>query len=169
MLSVISKGRIARAALAVAALAAVITAGQAWGTTGSGSVSTLLGRATYADPINVRRFGDDYWKIEVKAKPDLDVAIQSIVFQPGAQSGWHSHPGPVFISVVSGTMTFYESDDPDCEPVVRSAGQGFLDTGDHAHIARNESGAPAPNIVTYFAPPGAPLRIDEPDPGNCTF
>ena len=41
--------------------------------------------------------------------------------------------------------------------------------GDHAHIARNESGAPAQNVVTYFAPPGAVLRIDEPKPGNCPF
>ena len=75
----------------------------------------------------------------------------------------------VFITVMSGTMTFYESDDPDCQPIVRTAGQGFLDTGKHAHIARNESGAPATNVVTYFAPKGATLRIDEPDPGNCPF
>jgi hypothetical protein len=25
------------------------------------------------------------------------------------------------------------------------------------------------NIVTYFAPPGAALRIDQPNPGNCPF
>jgi quercetin dioxygenase-like cupin family protein len=128
-----------------------------------------VGRATFDDPVNVRRVRDDDWKVDVKAKPALDVAVQSIVFQPGAQSGWHSHPGPVFISVVAGTMTFYESDDPDCEPIVRHAGEGFLDTGDHAHIARNETAAPATNVVTYFAPPGAALRIDQPDPGNCPF
>jgi hypothetical protein len=41
--------------------------------------------------------------------------------------------------------------------------------GDHAHIARNESGLPAQNEVTYFAPVGAALRIDQPRPGNCPF
>jgi hypothetical protein len=66
-------------------------------------------------------------------------------------------------------MTFYESDDPDCKPVVKHAGEGFLDKGEHAHIARNESGATAINVVTYLVPPGAPLRIDEPSPGNCPF
>lgn len=66
-------------------------------------------------------------------------------------------------------MTFYESEDPDCLPIVRSAGQGYLDVGEHAHIARNESGAPAVNLVTYFAPVGAALRIDQPDPGHCPF
>jgi hypothetical protein len=49
------------------------------------------------------------------------------------------------------------------------AGQGYLDAGDHAHIARNETELPAQNVVTYFAPPGAVLRIDEPRPGNCPF
>ena len=141
-------------------------------TMGSGSTSTLLGRATFRDPdnqtFNVKRIAGD-WHMEIKAKPAFDIAVQSIVFQPGSQSGWHSHPGPVFIQVVSGTMTFYESDDPTCTPIVRTAGQSYLDKGDHAHIARNETDTPAQNLVTYFAPPGAALRIDEPSPGNCPF
>ena len=137
-------------------------------TVGSGSQSTLIGRATFAEPFKVKRKTGD-WEVDIHAKDPVDVAVQSITFQPGGQSGWHSHPGPVFIQVVSGTMTFYESDDPACSPIVRSAGQGYLDVGEHAHIARNESGAPATNVVTYFAPPGAPLRIDEPAPGNCPF
>jgi hypothetical protein len=141
-------------------------------TAGSGTSSTLLGRATFGDPVDqtfkVKRMTGD-WHVEIKAKPTLDLAVQSIVFQSGGQSGWHSHPGPVFIQVVSGTMTFYESDDPACTPIVRTAGQGYLDVGDHAHIARNETAAPAQNIVTYFAPPGAALRIDKPNPGNCPF
>jgi quercetin dioxygenase-like cupin family protein len=166
---VMSKVRLAKGVLAGAAVVAAISVGQAWGTSGSGTQSTLVGRATFDDPIYVRRVGEDNWKVSVKAKPALDVAVQSIVFQPGGQSGWHSHPGPVFISVVSGTMTFYESDDPDCEPIVRHAGEGYLDTGEHAHIARNETTAPATNVVTYFAPPGGALRIDQPDPGHCPF
>ena len=141
-------------------------------TLSSGSQSTLLGRATFADPsdptFKVKRISGD-WHAEVKATPNLDIAVQRIVFQPGGQSGWHRHPGPVFIEVVSGTMTFYMSDDPTCTPMVRSAGQGYLDVGEHAHIARNESGAPAENIVVYLAPQAAALRIDAPDPGNCPF
>jgi hypothetical protein len=141
-------------------------------TTSSGSQSTLLGRANFGNPLDatfkVKRITGD-WHVEVKAKPTLDLAVQRIVFQPGGQSGWHTHPGPVFIQVVSGVMTFYESDDPDCTPIVRSAGQGYLDVGAHAHIARNETGTVAENLVTYFAPPGAALRIDANAPGNCPF
>jgi hypothetical protein len=143
-------------------------------TLGSGTSSTLLGRANFSDPsdpvLKVKRITGD-WHMELKATPGFDLAIQTITFQPGGQSGWHSHPGFVLIQVVSGTMTFYESDDPSCTPIVRTAGQSYsyIDYGDHAHIARNESGSVAQNVVAYFVPPAAALRIDEPNPGNCSF
>jgi quercetin dioxygenase-like cupin family protein len=149
-------------------MAAAISAGLVWATPPSGTTSILIGRASY-EGFKVKRMGEDGWKVKVDADPALDIAVQRIVFQPGGQSGWHSHPGPVFISVVEGTMTFYESDDPDCVPIVRHAGEGFLDAGDHAHIARNETSDPATNVVTYLVPPGAALRIDEPSPGSCPF
>jgi quercetin dioxygenase-like cupin family protein len=157
----------------IAVALTIIPAGLIWGTPSSNSTSVLLGRATFRPTvgrvIQVQRILPPDWGVLVQARPSLDVAVQMITFQDGGQSGWHRHPGPVFISVVSGEMTFYESTDPDCKPTVRHAGEGFLDTGDHAHFARNESGATAINVVTYFAPEGAPLRIDEPNPGNCPF
>ncbi len=136
-------------------------------TLGSGSVSTVIGRATFSDQFKINRKTGD-WKIKVDSDP-MDIAVQQIVFPAHSHSGWHGHPGPVFIMVVEGTMTFYESGDPTCTPIVRTAGQGYLDRGDDAHIARNETELPARNIVTYFAPPGATLRIDKPSPGNCSF
>jgi hypothetical protein len=184
-----SKVQVLKRMLIGTALAAGIPAALVWATPNSGSTSTLLGRATFksfkverqqlpvSDP-SVGRWGGEadrnrrrrpIWEVEAEARPALDIATQTITFQPGGHSGWHSHPGPVFISVVSGTMTFYESDDPDCQPIVRNAGEGYLDTGEHAHIARNETSAPATNVVTYLVPPGAALRVDEPFPGNCPF
>ena len=155
------------------ALAAGIPAGLIWATSSSGTQSVLIGRATFkpttGDVLQVQRVQPPNWGVVVQARPSLDVAVQTITFDPNANSGWHSHPGPVFISVVQGEITFYEGDDPDCKPTVRHAGEGFLDVGDHAHIARNESGLPATSVVTYFVPPGAPLRIDAPNPGNCPF
>ena len=151
------------------AMVAAASGGVVRATPPSGTTSTLIGRATFDESFNIKRTGPDGWDVKVKATPNLDVVVQRIVFQPGGQSGWHSHPGPVFISVVEGTMTFYESDDPTCAPVVRHAGEGFLDVGDHAHLARNETSEPATNVVTYLIPPGLPPRTDEPNPGNCPF
>ena len=150
--------------------ALAVAVGLVRATPGSGTQSMLLGRATFEEAFKVKRVAPaDDWEVEVEASPALDVAVQMITFQPGGHSGWHRHPGPVFISVVAGEMTFYDSDDPNCAPIVRRAGQGFLDTGEHAHIARNETTQPATNVVTYFAPPGSPLRIDAPNPGTCPF
>jgi quercetin dioxygenase-like cupin family protein len=177
-----------------AALAAAISGAVVSATPGSGSQSTVLGRGRFeafdvsrrviapkdneSDAQAVRGKGKEsghrgrtIWKVEAEAEPAVDIATQMITFEPGGQSGWHTHPGPVFIAVIEGTMTFYESDDPDCEPIVRHAGEGFVDgqTDRHSHIARNETALPARNLVTYFAPPGAPLRNDAPNPGNCPF
>lgn len=151
---------------------AELRTGAALDATAPATTSTLLARSTFSDPkdqnLNVMRITDG-WHVDIKSKPAMDIAVQSINFPAGSNSGWHSHPGPVFIQVASGTMTFYESDDPTCTPEIRTAGQGYLDVGDHAHIARNESNLPAVNIVTYFAPPNATLKIPQPTPGNCPF
>ena len=149
--------------------------GDASFTMGTGTSSSVLAKATFSDPkdqnFDVKRITDG-WQMQIKSKPAFEMAVQKIVFQPHGQSGWHTHPGPVFIQVVAGTMTFYQSDDPTCSPIVRTAGQGYLDLGEHAHIARNETATPDTNVVIYFAPPGTPttgLKIDAPDPGTCPF
>jgi hypothetical protein len=159
-----SKARVALIFMATLIMAVTIYTGLVRATASTGS-STLVGRGTY-DEFKVKREMPGL-EIELKAKTDVDIATQIITFKSGTDSGWHKHPGPVFITVVSGTMTFYDSDDPDCSPVVVTAGKGFVDLGLHAHLARNESGLPATNAVTYFVPVGAPLRIDEPRPSNC--
>src|SRR5262249_1872533 len=69
-------------------------------TLGTGSTATLLGRATFADatngPFEIVRTMGSHWSVDVKADPNFDLAVQNIMFEPGGQSGWHSHPGPVF-------------------------------------------------------------------------
>jgi quercetin dioxygenase-like cupin family protein len=149
-------------AVVTAAMTASATAARA-----QSPSSMLIGRATYDGPLKVKRSVPSDWKVAVDATPALDIAVQVIDFPPQSQSTWHTHPGPVFISVVSGRITFYEAD---CQPTIRSAGEGFLDTGSSPHLARNEDPlVPARNVVTYFAPEGAALRTDVPTPPDCGF
>ena len=153
----------AMAATALASLLGVYAA-QAQAPT---PMSTVIGRGTFFDDLKVRRHDPSEWRVQVDAKGGLEVATQTIVFPVGSQSGWHTHPGPVFIVVQDGTMTFYEAD---CSKTVVSAGHGFLDTGLEPHIARNESTAPALNVVTYLVPPGAgALRTNTDPPPSCGF
>jgi len=154
--------------LAAALMVTAVFSELARATPSSGSTSTVLGPPALFSPFKIKRKEPSDWGIEIEAKFGLEVVTQQIVFAVGGQSGWHSHPGPVFIAVKEGTMTFYEED---CSSKVLTAGEGFLDVGAHAHLARNESGAPATNIVTYFVPPNTPvtaLRDSSPTaPMNC--
>jgi quercetin dioxygenase-like cupin family protein len=134
-------------------------------------VSNLIGPPADFGPFKVNRHAKEDlsspWQVVVEAMRGLTIATQTITFDPGAQSTWHTHPGPVFISVKEGTMTFYEED---CTATVRTAGEGFVDIGARPHLAKNESNSLAINVVTYFAPPGttaAQLRHTEPQPPTC--
>jgi quercetin dioxygenase-like cupin family protein len=139
-------------------------------TMGLGVTRTDLGQATF-DIKKVKRITDK-WHVELKAKDGLDIAVRTFTYDPGSFTGWHQHPGPVFIQVVKGTVTFYEADDPNCAPIVVDSGEAYLDLGEHGHIGRNETDQPAQDVTVLFGPPGiAPgdFRIDMDAPGNCPF
>jgi quercetin dioxygenase-like cupin family protein len=34
--------------------------------------------------------------------------------EPNSYTGWHTHPGPVFITVTQGSLTFYSYKDGEC-------------------------------------------------------
>jgi quercetin dioxygenase-like cupin family protein len=139
-------------------------------TPGSGVVPTFLGQATFDFEHLQRRF--ENWRVGINANLGADIAVRSFTYDPGSFTGWHTHPGPVFIQVIKGTVTFYEGDDPNCTPVVVDSGEAYLDLGDVPHIGRNETELTAQDLVVLFGPPGTdPLnfRLDAPAPGNCPF
>jgi len=84
-------------------------------------------------------------------------------------TGWHGHPGPIFITVTQGELTYYEYDDPTCTPHVVTAGHGFVDTG-RGHMVRNESGQTAQDVSVIIAPVGGAFRSELPAPNPyCGF
>jgi len=97
-----------------------------------------------------------------------EVVTQQARFAPGATSGWHSHPGYVTGTVVSGQVVRYG---PDCTPETLAAGQSFYETAAKPFVIRNESNADAVTMVTFVVPGGTPttgLRVDMPQPANCS-
>jgi quercetin dioxygenase-like cupin family protein len=147
----------------VAASASLTFASQATNVT-----PTLLSRGTY-DEFKVMSYPDGGGLFKAEAKAPIDVLVRQHNYAPGGSTGWHAHPYPVLITVKQGTLTFYESDDPTCTPIVVSAGQGYVDSG-RGHLARNETGVPAVDISVIMAPVGAAFRseLDAPNP-NCGF
>jgi quercetin dioxygenase-like cupin family protein len=89
-------------------------------------------------------------------------------FQAGQTTGWHSHPGPSLIFVVTGSVTNYASDAPHCKGVTYSAGTTFVDAGGtDVHELVNAGTTPAETIAVQFIPQGQARRIDKPEPSNC--
>jgi hypothetical protein len=137
-----------------------------WASPAVGVTPTLIGRATY-EPFKVET--DSLVNVEVKAKAHFDMVVRTHDYAVGSSTGWHTHPGPVFINVVQGQVTFYEADDPTCTPHVVSAGQGYVDTGS-GHLGRNETGQPAKDVTVILAPVNLPFRGELPAPNPyCGF
>jgi len=112
----------------------------------------------------------DTHEVESRTQGSSDVYVVSNKLAPGGHTGWHSHPGPSLITVKSGTVTNYSSDDPTCTPQVYSAGMSFVELGgDHAHMLRNAGNVEAETIAVQILPADASRRIDAPAMGNCGF
>ncbi len=154
--------------VAAAVLATGAVAGAALATQPQGLTSTTIATGTL-QPINfVVKNGD--WLAQIRTKGESSLTVVENRVAPGGTFGWHSHPGPSLIILKTGTLTFYEADDPTCTPEVHVAGDAYIDEGTDVHVARNESATQeAVVIVTRFLPLGEPSRVDQPDPGNCPF
>ena len=113
----------------------------------------------------------DAYNVELKSHDNTDIIISNITVAPNGHSGWHMHPGPVLVRVITGTITFYQGKDRTCSPQVHPAGSAFIEDGGTVGIARNESPTVEATVVAaFFIPAGTTVtRIDVPAPGNCPF
>ena len=133
-----------------------------------GVTPTVISRGTY-EPFKVKTDHDSLVDFEAKTKSAVDIVVREHDYAPRASTGWHKHPGPIFITVLEGTVTFYEYDDPNCTPRVVSAGQGYVDEG-HGHIGVNETDQPAVDVSVILAPVGLGFRTELNAPGpHCPF
>lgn len=133
-----------------------------------GVTPTLIARGTY-EGFKVKSDPSAPFEFEAEAKPAVDILVRTHDYVIGGSTGWHTHPGPVFITVVQGILTVYEADDPTCAPKVLYPGQGYVDTG-RGHLVRNEWGQPARDVTVITAPVGLPFRGELPAPNpHCGF
>ena len=157
------------ASVALAATAVLIGAVTiAVASTPSGVTPSLLARGTY-DSFKVMSYPDGSGLFKAEAKQPIDVVVRRHEYAAGGSTGWHSHPYPVFVTVIQGQITFYEYDDPSCTPIVVVAGHGYVDSG-RGHMARNETNQAAIDISVIMAPVGAAFRAELTAPGPfCDF
>src|SRR5207248_2144461 len=98
-------------------------AGLVWATPGSGITTTIVSGPIVLDESQVVTQSPNHGVI-FKTKGLSDVWVVRNVIVPGGHTGWHSHPGPSIVSVVSGQATEYRSDEPGA--IVHAAGTAFV-------------------------------------------
>ena len=147
----------------------VAVVGTALATPGIGIISAPVhARGTMSEKLVINSKSG----VHLKTKGSVDVATQQIRMAGGGSTGWHSHPGPVLVTVKSGALRLIYADDESCEGTLYEAGDSFVDRGDAVvHIARNESLVNEVEFwATYLVPgdPGTSFRIDAtPAPSDC--
>ena len=105
------------------------------------------------------------------AKP-CDTAFQQVTIDPGGHTGWHTHPGPTFVSVTQGEGTLYHGAraGAGCSGHKYGVGAGFFQPSADVHNLRNEGAVPLVVHAFYVLPAGTPstsIRTDQPQPANC--
>src|SRR6185436_12333953 len=156
------KSKLMVAGVLVACGLAAIAWKSAWATPGVGITTTIIAGPTSLGDNHVHS-NSDVNAVEIKTKGDSDCYVVLNRIAPGGHTGWHSHPGPSIVSVVSGTATEYRDDDPNA--TVYPAGNAFVDEGgDHAHLVANEGTTELVLVAFQIIPDGATRRIDKPAP-----
>jgi quercetin dioxygenase-like cupin family protein len=92
-----------------------------------------------------------------------DVLQSLLVFQPGAETGWHIHPGPVVVVVKSGALT--ETHANGCI-TVHPTGSVFFETANEVHNATNQTGGVTEVYATFVSPAGSQPLIPASNPGR---
>ncbi len=156
-------------ALLVGVLATAAYAGNVLATTTPtppAPTTTILGQSRFDSFRVAARQFRPHWRARLATRGLSDVYVVDNKFQPGATTGWHSHPGPSLILVVAGTVTNYTSDD--CSGRSYTAGTGFIDAGGRdVHTLTNNGTTPAETIAVQILPKDAPRKTPAPPPANC--
>ena len=155
---------------AVAFVASAIMAGPVLATPGSGFVPSPVVNGHFGS-VDVKSQSEKVgkWGMMLKTKDDTDIGADRLVVQPHGYSGWHSHPGPVFVTVTSGTVEWYDA--ALCTAHSYSAGQSYIEPAGSTHDVRNPSSTSTAEYIAIVIKPGGfvgpAFRLDEPQPNNC--
>ncbi|MGH7480987.1 MAG: cupin domain-containing protein [Longimicrobiales bacterium] len=131
-----------------------------------GFVVEPLARGSFPDQVDAMfRIKLDERTQVVNVRDPSDVFTARITFEPGGSVGWHTHPGPVIVTVASGELTIINASD--CVHRPYGAGQAFIDPGQgNVHVGFNDTAGTTVIYATFLdVPPGSPASIPADDPG----
>ena len=154
--------------------AALLTSTPAFATAPAGLGVVGVVNGNYGT-LNVNTAGDKtgQWGLILKTLDNTDIGVDQVTLDPSGHTGWHAHPGPVFVTVTDGSLTWYDGSNPLCTPHTYHVGDSFIEGTYKVHNAVNPSGSAS---VTFIAVTIKPVRfvgpafvLDRPEPNNCKF
>jgi quercetin dioxygenase-like cupin family protein len=157
--------RTAASATAAALIASSFMSAPALGTPGQGFAPTLIVTGHFGE-LDVNTAGDKTgkWGLHLKTLDDTDIAADRLTVQPGGLSGWHAHPGPVFVTVTQGSIIWHDGSDSACPAHTYNVGDSFIERAYGPHNVRNASASATAEYVAITIKPegfvGPPFRID---------
>jgi quercetin dioxygenase-like cupin family protein len=130
-------------AFALAPLGASLASGEA---EQEGVTIEPLVNATIAERVRAQSAG-----VNLKTDGPKAVLTARITVEPGGSFGWHSHPGPVFVSVADGTFTLRQVENRRCRRHTFGPGEAFVEDGARVHLGENEGTEPVRIFATFLA------------------
>ena len=135
------------------------------------ATEVLTGRAQFTDDVDAQlKVKLDGKATSVLNMPDPSrTVVARFTVQPGAHFPWHTHPGPVIVNVVQGTLVYVQASD--CVDRPYPTGTAFVDPGNNIHSAFNPASTGETIIVaTFFEIPAAgPLSTPDANQNHCAM
>jgi quercetin dioxygenase-like cupin family protein len=103
---------------------------------------------------------DNQWTARLFTSGPSNFIVQDVSYAPNGHTGWHSHPGILLVSVMEGSIEWY---DANCQRTVYNVGNSLTENT-ATHYVRNVGSVNARFMVTYILANGQPRRIDQPAP-----
>ena len=99
---------------------------------------------------------DQEWRLHLRTHGPSDFYVQQLVIAPGGYSGWHTHPGLLVGTVVSGAIDFY---DANCQKRSFTQGQVFTESTE-VHAIKNPGTVNTSLSIAYLIKHSEPRRIE---------
>lgn len=159
----ISKNFVLAASAAAVSIAAVQFA-PALATPGSGFLPGPLAVGNFGPFLTISHKESRWpnWDLLFRTKAQTDLGVDQLTIQPGGYSGWHSHAGPIYVTVKTGAVRWYNGET--CSFQTFNAGDSYIEESHQVHLVENAYDGVTTLVAVAPRPHGAPGRLDAPEP-----
>jgi quercetin dioxygenase-like cupin family protein len=129
-----------------------------------GLTSPFLSIGTDNAPIELHGISQtpegDWFNVNLSTDGPSTISFQEFALGAGGHNGWHSHPGMVAVTVLSGTIEWYDSN---CKATVYKEGDSWTE-GSKPHYFHNIGTKTAQLTGVFIVAKGAAYRLDRSAP-----